>query len=166
MVLLTMFTVYMITNKMQASLGKLNEQRINKPESRTKVERNAKPIALLYWSKVFGKSVEINNTKRLPYFYVKDNCKPQCELIVNRSRAMEADAIIIHARDSNPFPSIDKFSHIPFILHTNENPAYTDLLKNPLFLSHFNYLISYRLDADFPCKACICKASLNTACSL
>ena len=151
-ILLTVLTVYTLNNRRQASLGNPDEQRMNgfETEPRKTMHRNTTHIILLYWSKVFGKPVDINRTNRLPYFYVGERCKPKCELIINRSRAMEANAIIIHARDSNPFPSPEKYSHIPLILHTNENPAYTDLLRNPLFLSHFKYLISYRLDADFP----------------
>ena len=148
MVLLIVLTMTLTKTRRQASLSNL-KQRVNSFEARNLKQRKTRHIVLLYWSKVFGKSVEINNRKRLPFFYVGENCEDQCELTVDRSRAIEADAIIIHARDSNPFPP-EKFSHIPLILHTNENPAYTDLLNNPLFLSHFVYLISYRLDADFP----------------
>lgn len=150
MALLIVLVVTLIKTRRQASLDNKNEQRMNSYEAENRIQRKTKRIVLLYWSNVFGKSVEINNRKRLPYFYVGENCNEQCELTVDRSRAMEADAIIVHGRDANPFPSPEKFSHIPFILHTNENPVYTDLLKNPLFLSHFHYLISYRLDADFP----------------
>ncbi|XP_028405679.1 alpha-(1,3)-fucosyltransferase 10-like [Dendronephthya gigantea] len=131
-----------------ASLGKQNGKRL--VESQVKKAKNGRHIKLLYWSTVFGNKVQINDVSKLPYFHVNHQCSSFCELTVNKSQSMEVDAIIIHVRDESPFPSPEKYSHIPFILHTNENPAYTDLLKNPLFLSHFKYILSYRLDADFP----------------
>ncbi len=146
--LLIILAVYVIKQR-QASLNKSKSNKKRLSSFQVETERNKTRIKLLYWSKVFNHPVRVNDLSRLPYFHVNDQCSPLCELTVDRSRAMEVDVIIIHARDTSPFPP-EKFSHIPFILHTNENPAYTDLLKNPLFLSHFKYLMSYRLDADFP----------------
>ena len=147
LLLLIILAVNVIKQKRQASLSKSNQKRLRKFQVET--TRNKKRIKLLYWSTVFGNPIRVNDLSKLPYFHVNDQCSSLCELTVNKSQAVEVDAIIIHARDASPFPP-EKFSHIPFILHTNENPVYTDLLKNPLFLSHFKYLISYRLDADFP----------------
>ena len=144
---LIILAVYVFTQKRQASLNKQCKKRLNDFQAITK--RDKTRIKLLYWSTVFGNHVRVNDVSKLPYFHVNDQCSHFCQLTVNKSDVTNVDAIIIHARDVSPFPP-QKYSHIPFILHTNENPAYTDVLKNPLFLSHFKYLLSYRLDADFP----------------
>ena len=147
LLILIVVTLYEIKKERQSSFSKSNEKRLS--EFGEEIRKSKKRVKLLYWSKVFGNSVQVNDLSKLPYFHVNDKCSSLCELTVNRSEASHVDAIIVHARDTSPFPP-ERLSHIPFILHTNENPTSTDLLKNPLFLSHFKYLLGYRLDADFP----------------
>lgn len=145
--LLIILAVYVFTLRRQASSSKQKRKRLSNYQGVTR--KNKTRIKLLYWSTVFGNRVRVNDVSKLPYFHVNDECSYFCELTVNTSDVTEVDAIIIHARDISPFPP-QKYSDIPFILHTNENPAYTHVLWNPLFLSHFKYLLGYRLDADFP----------------
>ena len=91
--------------------------------------KKTKPILLLYWSTVFGRRVK-PNAPLFPLFRVNQGCEQECELTANKSRATKADALIIHARDPRPLPP-EKYSHIPFVLHSQENPVF----KSAAFMS-------------------------------
>ena len=120
-----------------------------KEESKRK--NTNKTIVILYWTKVFGDIPAMNHDpQRWPYFYAGNNCPIQCDLTTDKRRADEAAALVVHARNPNEIPP-DKYKNLSWILHTNENPNYTPLLKNPNLMGKFNYLASYRLDSDFPC---------------
>ena len=96
---------------------------------------------IVYWSTYFGRRLNLHQN------WTKDECPVACELTSDQSRAKEADAFVVHARDPNPDPPIRS---VPWILQIQENPIYTPVLKNANFMSKFNFLKSYRLDSDFP----------------
>ena len=99
------------------------------------------PCLILYWSTIFGSQPHIE--KR----WNDIDCPVACQVTSNRSRAREADGFVVHARDSHMTPPKES---VPWILHTQENPVYTSVMKNAKFMSRFNLLMSYRLDYDFP----------------
>ena len=99
------------------------------------------PCLILYWSTIFGSQPHIE--KR----WNDNDCPVVCQVTSDRSRAREADGFVVHARDSHMTPPKES---VPWILHTQENPVYTSVMKNAKFMSRFNLLMSYRLDYDFP----------------
>ena len=99
------------------------------------------PCLILYWSTIFGSQPHIE--KR----WNDNDCPVVCQVTSDRSRAREADGFVVHARDSHMTPPKES---VPWILHTQENPVYTPVMKNAKFMSRFNLLMSYRLDYDFP----------------
>ena len=99
------------------------------------------PCLILYWSTIFGSKPHIE--KR----WNDNDCPVVCQVTSDRSRAREADGFVVHARDSHMTPPKES---VPWILHTQENPVYTSVMKNAKFMSRFNLLMSYRLDYDFP----------------
>ncbi|CAB4031579.1 alpha-(1,3)-fucosyltransferase 11-like [Paramuricea clavata] len=111
-----------------------------------------KKVVILYWSKVFSAAPRINTNPDLwPFFYAGNNCPITCELTTDKKRVGEASALVVHARNTNEIPP-KIYKHLPWILHTNENPNYTPSLRDPNIMKQFNYLASYRLDADFTCS--------------
>ena len=131
-----------------------NQSGDRKPQSGDESKNvTKKKVVILYWSKVFGSIPSVNiNPERWPYFYAGHNCPITCELTTDKGRAKEASAFVVHARNPGEIPP-KTYSHLPWILHTNENPAFTGPLRDPRFMKQFNYLASYRLDSDFPCTA-------------
>lgn len=99
------------------------------------------PCLILYWSTIFGSQPHIEKRWNV------NDCPVACQVTSNRSRAREADGFVVHARDSHMTPPKES---VPWILHTQENPVYTPVMKNAKFMSRFNLLMSYRLDYDFP----------------
>ena len=96
---------------------------------------------ILFWSTVFGRKAQIELS------WKKGECPVLCEVTSNHSRASEANAFVVHARDGHMLPPRDS---APWILFTQENPVYTPVLMNANFMSKFQFLMSYRLDSDFP----------------
>ena len=96
---------------------------------------------IVYWSTFFGKRTHLRKS------WKKDKCPVPCEVTSDISRADEADAFVVHARDPHMIPPSES---VPWILQTRENPVYTPCLANASFMSKFNILKSYRLDSDFP----------------
>ena len=96
---------------------------------------------VVYWSTFFGRRLNLHET------FEKGDCPVPCEWTSDQSRAKEADAFLVHARDPRPDPPIKS---VPWILQTRENPIYTPVLYDASFMSKFSYLKSYRLDSDFP----------------
>jgi len=96
---------------------------------------------IVYWSTYFGKRTHLRKS------WKKDTCPVLCEVTSDISRADEADAFVVHAKDPHMIPPIES---VPWILQTRENPVYTPCLANASFMSKFNILKSYRLDSDFP----------------
>ena len=96
---------------------------------------------IVYWSTYFGRRLNLHQN------WTKDECPVACEFTSDQSRAKEADAFVVHARDPRPDPPIRS---VPWILQIQENPIYTPILKDANFMSKFNFLKSYRLDSDFP----------------
>ena len=96
---------------------------------------------IVYWSTYFGQRLDLHEK------WVKGECPVPCEFTSDISRAKEADAFVVHARDPRPYPPIESK---PWILQIQENPVFTPTLKNAEFMSKFNFLKSYRLDSDFP----------------
>ena len=96
---------------------------------------------IVYWSKFFGRRLDLHET------FEKGDCPVPCEWTSDQSRAKEADAFLVHARDPLPDPPIKS---VPWILQTRENPIHTPVLNDASFMSKFSYLKSYRLDSDFP----------------
>ena len=129
--------------------GGLRETENDIPKNQT-----VPPRLIIYWSGVFGHTVEVqttgvNHTHKWPFFYAgkKGECPVPCELSNDHSRADEASAFVVHARDPHMIPPSNA---VPWILQTNENPVYTPALSNAQFISQFKLLVSYRLDSDFP----------------
>ena len=105
----------------------------------------------MYWSKAFSLTPPIDyNPYAWPYFYAGHNCPISCELTTDKRRVHEASALVVHARNPGELPP-KTYKNLTWILHTNENPIFTPLLRNPAIMRQFNYLASYRLDSDFPC---------------
>lgn len=96
---------------------------------------------IVYWSTYFQVKLDLHLS------WKQGDCPVACEVSSDHSRANEADAFIVHARDSHMIPPNKS---VPWILQTQENPVYTPSLTNPNFMSKFNLLQSYRLDSDFP----------------
>lgn len=96
---------------------------------------------IVYWSTFFGRRLNLHKT------FDKHDCPVSCEWTSDQSRAKEADAFLVHARDPQPLPPINT---VPWILQTRENPIYTPVLGDASYMSKFSYLKSYRLDSDFP----------------
>ena len=55
---------------------------------------------IVYWSKFFGRRLDLHET------FEKGDCPVPCEWTSNQSRAKEADAFLVHARDPLPDPPI------------------------------------------------------------
>ena len=124
---------------------------VKKSRNNTVMSAINKTVQVIYWSTTFGQMPPLNvDPTTWPFFYAGMNCPVKCELTTDKRRVHEASALVVHARDTNEMPP-QQFKDIPWILHTNENPAYTSSLHNPGIMSQFNYLASYRLDSDFPC---------------
>ena len=96
---------------------------------------------IVYWSTYFQVKLDLHLS------WKQGDCPVACEVSSDHSRANEADAFVVHARDSRMIPPNKS---VPWILQTQENPVYTPSLTNPNFMSKFNLLQSYRLDSDFP----------------
>ena len=96
---------------------------------------------IVYWSTYFQVKLDLHLS------WKQGDCPVACEVSSDHSRANEADAFVVHARDSHMIPPNKS---VPWILQTQENPVYTPSLTNPNFMSKFNLLRSYRLDSDFP----------------
>ncbi|CAB4035504.1 alpha-(1,3)-fucosyltransferase 11-like [Paramuricea clavata] len=108
-------------------------------------------VVILYWSRVFSATPNVNsNPDAWPFFYAGNNCPIPCELTTDKKRVEEASALVVHARNTNEIPP-KIYKHLTWILHTNENPNYTPSLRDPNIMKQFNYFASYRLDSDFPC---------------
>ena len=112
------------------------------------------PMLILYWSKVFRKTVPVlttgeHLTHNWPFFYAgkPGECPVACELSTDQSQADVASAFVVHARDTRSLPPS---SAVPWILQTNENPVYTPKMRYSRFMAQFQLLVSYRLDSDFP----------------
>ena len=103
-------------------------------------KNQTKPWLIIYWSTFFGRRLDIN------FSWKKGECPVQCEATSDTSRASEASAFVVHARDLMWPPN----KAVPWILATRENPVYTPALTNPNVMSRFQLLMSYRLDSDFP----------------
>ena len=103
-------------------------------------------VVLLCWSKLWGKPA-----KSFEGVWKKGNergqCPVACEVTINRSRIKEAKGFIIHASDPKPLPPS---KHIPWVLLTQENPVFTNVLNSAEYMSQFHLLASYRLDSDIP----------------
>ena len=121
------------------------EKLVMKKPQRQKVhytlQSHTKSWLIVYWSTFFGKR------KNLRKRWKKGKCPVSCEVTSDQSRADEADAFVVHARDPHMIPPTES---VPWILQTRENPVYTPCLTNASFMSKFNILKSYRLDSDFP----------------
>ena len=70
---------------------------------------------------------------------------------MNKSRAGEASAIVIHGRNTDEMPTSDNYEKVPCIFHLNENPDYTTALHDKNVMKKFSYFATNRLDSDFPC---------------
>ena len=106
-----------------------------------KSESNAKTWLIVYWSTFFKRRLDLHQK------WLEGECPVPCEITSDISRAKEADGFVVHARDPSPLPPIES---VPWILQIRENPVYTPVLKDSVFMSKFNILKSYRLDSDFP----------------
>lgn len=113
--------------------GNINRERGN--------SNTTEPCLILYWSTIFGSEPHIVER------WNDSDCPVACQVTSDRSRAREADGFVVHAWDSHMTPPKES---VPWILHTQENPVYTPVMKNAKFMSRFNLLMSYRLDYDFP----------------
>ena len=119
--------------------------------------RNQRRKLIIYWSGVRGHKVPVqksgvNHSHFWPFFYAgkKGECPVPCELSSEKSKASQASAFVVHARepDIRNMPPIENLA--PWILQTNENPVYTPSLSDSKIMSKFNLLVGYRLDSDFP----------------
>ena len=110
-----------------------------------------KDPVIIYWTTVFGIQVKTGDNYTWPYFYTGDLCPVKCTLTTDHSRIHEASAIIIHARNIDEMPPQDKIlrNNIRWILHSNESPKFSPALSSPKIMAKFNFLLSYRPDADF-----------------
>ena len=112
----------------------------------TRQEAQEEKIVLLFWSNLWGRPA-----KRAEGFLKKGvdegQCPVACEVTANRSRAKDAHAFVVHARDPRPLPPS---KNVPWILTSLENPVYTPVLTKAEYMSQFHLLRSYRLDSDFP----------------
>jgi len=105
------------------------------------VSRQTKPWVIIFWSTYFQQQVDIQLA------WKKGECPVLCEVTSNKSRLTDASGFVVHARDAHMLPPTES---VPWILLTQENPVYTPELTNPVFMSKFKLLRSYRLDSDFP----------------
>jgi hypothetical protein len=107
------------------------------------VEKKKDKIILVYWSLFFGS---------VPHFVDHLNlekCPVPCEVTSNKTKAQNASALIIHARDPYPLPPVN-LENIPWILQSWENAVNAPMLSNPDYLAKFTYLFTHRLDVtDF-----------------
>ena len=119
--------------------------------------KNQRKQLILYWSGVRGHKVPVqksgvNHSHFWPFFYAgkKGECPVPCILTSDKSKASQANAFVVHAREPDIWnmPPIENLA--PWILQINENPVYTPSLRDPKIMSKFNLLVSYRLDSDFP----------------
>ena len=114
-------------------------------------------ILILYWTNVFDSPINVTDKPfEWPFLSLgaKNNkfCPVKCELSSNKSRLMEASALVMHGGNIKELPLSSKYAKsLPWILHINENPAYWKSLGDEGIMGKFSYLASYRLDADFPC---------------
>lgn len=105
------------------------------------LKNKAGPVLILFWSTWFGKRLALDKSWR------KGACPVECKVTSDVTRADDANAFIVHARDPYPLPPRND---VPWILYTQENPVYTPDLEKPDYMSKFKLLKSYRLDSDFP----------------
>ena len=132
------------TNNLPNHNPSIDKLAMKKPQTRKVNSTSQSPTKswlIVYWSTFFGKR------KRFRKSWKKDKCPVPCEITSDISRADEADAFVVHARDPHMTPPTES---VPWILQTRENPVYTPYLTNASFMSKFNILKSYRLDSDFP----------------
>lgn len=108
---------------------------MKKPKSKVQA------VLLLFWSTWFGKRLNLHES------WTKKKCPVECYVTSDLSFAKDASAFIVHARDPYPLPPRDD---VPWILYTQENPVYTEVLRQESYMSKFKLLKSYRLDSDFP----------------
>ena len=115
-----------------------------KPQILTQVQTpkyKVKPVLIVFWSTWFGKRLDLDES------WSTSHCPVECKVTSDLSRAKDANAFIVHARDPYPLPPRD---NVPWILYTQENPVYTPVLRQAEYMSKFKLLKSYRLDSDFP----------------
>lgn len=110
-------------------------------QSNHMVSRQTKPWLIIFWSTYFQQQVNIQLA------WKKGECPVPCEVTSNKSRLTDASGFVVHVRDAHMLPPTES---VPWILLTQENPVYTPELTNPVFMSKFKLLRSYRLDSDFP----------------
>ena len=99
------------------------------------------PVLIVFWSTWFKKRLHLNES------WSTSHCPVECKVTSDLSRAKDANAFIVHARDPYPLPPRN---NVPWILYTKENPVYTPVLRQANYMSKFKLLKSYRLDSDFP----------------
>ena len=99
------------------------------------------PWVIVFWSTVFGEQQNFHQV------WKKGECPVACEVTSDRSRAAEAEGFVVHGVDGHMSPPHHAAA---WILWTQENPMYAPVLSNPIAMSKYNLLRSYRLDSDFP----------------
>ena len=99
------------------------------------------PWVIVFWSTVFGEQLNFHQV------WKKGECPVACEVTSDRSRAAEAEGFVVHGVDGHMSPPHHAAA---WILWTQENPMYAPVLSNPIAMSKYNLLRSYRLDSDFP----------------
>ena len=99
-------------------------------------------ITLLYYSGFFGK------VSKPPYAITNAKCTYNCFVTTDHTYAEQADAFIVHARDYISPPQ--QYEDKPWILHCQENPAYSPKMRDSKEMAKFSYETTARLDSDFP----------------
>ena len=147
--LVVIFLTLICGTVLYVALFFFNNTSLHVPVPQPKIKRQeaqAEKIILLFWSNLWGRPA-----KRAEGFLKKGvgegQCPVSCEVTANRSRAKDAHAFVVHARDPRPLPPS---KNVPWILTSLENPVYTPVLTKPQYMSQFHLLRSYRLDSDFP----------------
>ena len=98
-------------------------------------------VLIVFWSTYFNKRLHLDES------WSTSHCPVECKVTSDLSRAKDANAFIVHARDPYPLPPRN---NVPWILYTKENPVYTPVLRQAKYMSKFKLFKSYRLDSDFP----------------
>lgn len=101
---------------------------------------------ILLWTPFF----EYWNYLPKEHFSQCSRCK-NCEVTTDRSKLLESDAVIFHARDMSitdmpPF----RLPHQRWIFYCLESPPYSDFPGLLYTTNMFNWTMTYRADSDIP----------------